>query len=120
MTHRSYTGDAWETIMLSFFPTPSHGYALVAQGDLLHVAAWSEPIVVGGLSYAQWTGTDWMADEPVVLGARNGWQPSMVVDPTGQAHVVFAEAVVDDLMYGVRVGFDGIDQNCDGVDGIAS
>jgi hypothetical protein len=116
LAHRDLQGEMWTTTMLSFLPSPDHGLSVVSDGTTLHVAAWSIPLEEGALSYASFTGGTWTVDELVISGDRVGWEPSMVVDPSGGRHVIFAETIQDDLMYAVRTA-DGIDQDCDGVDG---
>jgi hypothetical protein len=117
LVHRRRIDGVWSTTMLSFLPRPEHGLDVVWDGEVLHVVAWTEALVEGGAGYARWSDEAWSLDEPVVAGNNVGWEPAMIVDPSGVPHVVYADVLVDDLHYAARTAGDGIDQDCDGIDG---
>lgn len=117
LVHRRRVDQTWSTTMLSFLPRPEHGLDAAWDGEVLHVVAWSEALVEGGAAYARWTDGTWSLDEPIVAGDKVGWEPAMIVDPEGVPHVVYADVLVDDLYYAARTAGDGIDQDCDGIDG---
>lgn len=65
------------------------------------------------------TSSGWASE---VVGVLNGNAPSLAVDGRGTLHLAFDSSIAynnqDDLYYARRGRPDGIDQNCDGVDGL--
>ena len=92
LVHRHLQDGTWGLTALSFLPSPLHGYSVVGDGSALHVAAWSEPLSTGVLSYTSFSGGEWSLDETVVEGDRNGWEPSMVVDSGGVSGAASAQS----------------------------
>lgn len=116
LQHADRSSGAWA---LDEIDAEGRGASMAADAaGLLHVAYQKE----AGIWYAQGGASAWTTEvvQPQLAQDAYARDVNLALDPAGEPRIVFIDQIDEGLYYAIRSEVDGVDQNCDGVDGLAN